>query len=260
MIKKLFETASSINEPWYVKSLKFDAEKKRTLFIANGKDSQTVEAFAHDLEIHKGKHEQISDVSCNMSPAFIKGVRDSFHSAEITFDRFHILNIINEAVDKVRREEVQLHSILRGRRYLFLMNNDNLTKKQKEQLSTKKLSRLNLKTVWALHIREAFKSIYLSKSIREFEILLKKWFWWATHSCIKQMREVAHTIKRYWQGVINWKMFQITNGLLEGLNSLIRAAKSKAKGIQQTEEFQNNCFFSNRQIGFWKNQSCLWNV
>ncbi|RKY52682.1 MAG: hypothetical protein DRP89_07335 [Candidatus Neomarinimicrobiota bacterium] len=67
------------------------------------------------------------------------------------------------------------------------------------------------------------------ETIQEFEILLKKWFWWATHSRIKQMQEVAHTIKRHWVGILNWKISQITNGLLEGLNSLIQAAKSKAR-------------------------------
>jgi len=53
-------------------SLFVDLEKKRTLFIADAKDSQTVEAFARDLEFHKGKREQITDVSCDVSPAFIR--------------------------------------------------------------------------------------------------------------------------------------------------------------------------------------------
>ncbi|MFH1249495.1 MAG: ISL3 family transposase [bacterium] len=233
-------------------SLFVDLLKKRTLFIADGKDSHTVETFARDFESHKGKREQISDVSCDMSPAFIKGVKDSFPSAEITFDKFHILKIINEAVDKVRREEVQLHSILIGKRYIFLKNNDNLTKNQKEQLSDIKLSRLNLKTVRALHIREAFQSIYQSGTVVEFEILLKKWFWWATHSRIKPMRAVAHTIKRHWQGVINWKMSQITNGLLEGLNSLIQAAKSKARGYSSSKNFKIIAYLVTGKLDFGK--------
>jgi transposase len=238
-------------------SLFVDLEKKRTLFIADGKDSQTVAAFARDFESHKGKPEQISDVSCDMSPAFIKGVRDCFPVAEITFDRFHILKIINEAVDKVRREEVKLHSILTGTRYIFLKNNDNLTNKQKEQLSEIKLSKLNLKTVRALHIREAFQSIYQSATIHEFEILLKKWFWWATHSRLEPLREAAHTIKRHWQGVINWKRSRISNGLLEGLNSLIQAAKSKARGYSSSKNFKIIAYLITGKLDFGKiNPAC----
>jgi len=233
-------------------SLFVDLKEKRTLFIAEGKDSQTVEAFARDIEFHNGKRGQITDVSCDMSPAFIKGVRDCFPAAEITFDRFHILKIINEAVDKVRREEVKLHSILTGKRYIFLKNNDNLTKKQKEQLAEIKLSRMNLKTLRALHIREAFQSIYQSETIKEFEILLKKWYWWATHSRIKQMQEVAHTIKRHWRGVLNWKISQITNGLLEGLNSLIQAAKSKARGYSSSKNFKIIAFLITGKLDFGK--------
>ena len=67
-----------------------------------------------------------------MSPAFIKGVRDNLPKAKITFDKFHILKIINTGVDKVRREEVKDNPILKGARYVFLKNTQNLTKKQKK--------------------------------------------------------------------------------------------------------------------------------
>lgn len=233
-------------------SLFVDLKKKRTIFIADGKGSQTVETFARDIESHNGKREQITDVSCDMSPAFIKGTRTCFPSAEITFDRFHILKIINKAVDKIRKEEVQIHSILTGKRYIFLKNNANLTKKQKKQLTEIKLSKINLKTLRALHIREAFQSIYQSETIKEFEILLKKWYWWATHSRIKQMQEVAHTIKRHWSGVLNWKISHITNGLLEGLNSLIQAAKSKARGYSSSKNFKIIAFLITGKLDFGK--------
>jgi transposase len=39
-----------------------------------------------------------------MWPAYINGVRDCFPNAAITFDRFHIMRILNAAVDQVRRE------------------------------------------------------------------------------------------------------------------------------------------------------------
>ena len=51
--------------------------------------------------------------------------------AEITFDKFHILKIINEAVDEVRREEAKTNPLLKKARYLFLKNEANLTDKQR---------------------------------------------------------------------------------------------------------------------------------
>ena len=104
-----------------------DLEEKRTLFIADGKDSETVNDFVDALQEHKGSAEQIKQVSCDMSRAFIKGVRELLPSAEITFDKFHIIKIINEAVDSVRREETKTNPLLKGARYVFLKNKSNLT-------------------------------------------------------------------------------------------------------------------------------------
>ncbi|MCX5970595.1 MAG: transposase [Coprothermobacterota bacterium] len=82
-------------------SLFVDLGKKRTLFVAEGKGSQTMAAFAEDLQVHHGHPDQIADVSIDMSPAFIKGVAECLPKAAITFDKYHIMKIINTALDEV---------------------------------------------------------------------------------------------------------------------------------------------------------------
>ena len=110
-----------------------DLYQKAVVHISDGKDSQTVKDFVETLEQQNGKKEQVKAISCDMSPAFIKGVRDNLPKAKITFDKFHILKIINAGVDKVRREEVKDNPILKGARYVFLKNTQNLTKKQQQK-------------------------------------------------------------------------------------------------------------------------------
>ena len=187
-----------------------------------------------------------------MSPAFIKGVNESFPDAEITFDKFHIIKQINEAVDQVRREEVKIHSILKNKRYIFLKNENNLTKIQIKQLNEIDIPKLNLKTIRALHIKRNFQEIYQAETKNEFVFLLKKWFWWATHSRIEPIRKVAHTIKNHWDGVVNWKTSQINNGILEGLNSLIQSAKSKARGYRNTKYFKIIAYLITGKLDFYK--------
>ncbi|MCD6205343.1 MAG: transposase, partial [Candidatus Marinimicrobia bacterium] len=89
-----------------------------------------------------------------------------------------------------------------------------------------------------------------AQSVQEFETLLKKWFWWATHSRIKPIQEVAHMVKRHWQGVIIWKTSRISNGLLEGLNSLIQAAKSKARGYSSSKNFKIIAYLITGKLNF----------
>ena len=185
-----------------------------------------------------------------MSLAFIKGVKENLPNATITFDKFHILKLINEAVDEVRREEVKQNPLLKGKRYIFLKNSNNLSKKQHNQLESLSLSKLNLKSIRALHIREAFQAIYTATTECEFEILIKKWYFWATHSKLEPIKKAAKTIKKHWDGVIAWKKSQINNGILEGLNSLIQAAKAKSRGFRTFKNFRVIAFLLTGKLNF----------
>jgi transposase len=215
-----------------------DMKKHKTIFITEGKSNETIKDFVKDLERHNGKADNIEDVSCDMSPAFIKGVKENLPNAEITFDKFHIMKVINEAVDKVRRAEAKDNDLLKNTRYIFLKNHNNLTKKQSEKMTGLSMPKLNLKSIRALHIRENFQEIYHAANYKDFEKLLKKWYFWATHSRLEPIRQAAYTIKRHWDGVLKWFESKINNGILEGLNSIIQACKAKARGYKTTKNFK----------------------
>jgi transposase len=133
-------------------SLFVDINEKKTVYVCEGKGSATIKEFADELESKGGSVENIEQVSCDMSPAFIKGVNDFLPNAEITFDKFHVLKIINEGVDQVRKEEVKTNPILKNARYVFLKNKRNFTTKDKAKYNEICASKLNLKTFKAMQI------------------------------------------------------------------------------------------------------------
>ena len=229
-----------------------DLEAKRTIYVTDGRDQAVVEDFVDDLIAHNGSLENITQVSCDMSPAFIKGVEDNLTNAAIVFDRFHVTKIINEAVDKVRKAEVEMNPILRNSRYLFLKNHDHLTIYQQQRLEEIQLSGLNLKTMKALNIREAFQQIYQAPTPELFDKLLRKWYFWATHSRIEPIKEAAYTIQRHWEGIVNWIYYKINNGILEGFNSLFQAAKSKARGYQRSDTIKAIIYLLTGKLDFSK--------
>lgn len=233
-------------------SLFVDIEEKRTIFVTEGKDQKVVSKFVDDLIAHNGSAEQITQVSCDMSPAFIKGVTDNLPNADVVFDRFHVTKIVNEAVDKVRKTEVVNNPILKNTKYLFLKNQDNLTKFQQEHLNEIRLSGLNLKTMRALNIRETFQQIYQAKSPMLFKKLLNKWYFWATHCRIQPIKEAAYTIRRHWNGIVNWMDYKINNGILEGFNSIFQAAKSKARGYQRADTIKAIIYLLTGKLDFQK--------
>jgi len=225
-----FDETSSKRGHDYV-SLFVDLDGPNILYATEGKDSSTVQRFKKDLIEHGGLEENIKQMCCDMSPAFIKGVEEQFPKAELTFDKFHIMKVVNEAVDKVRRAEQKEHPELARSRYAWLKNPENLTKKQSEKLDNLTVKKLNLKTSRAYHIKLNFQEIF-KQPLEAAESLLKKWFFWATHSRLQPVIDAAYTIKRHWNGVLQWFKSQISNGILEGINSLIQAAKARARGYR----------------------------
>ena len=234
-------------------SLFVDLQERRTIFVAEGKGSETVTAFTQDFKEHHGNPDKITDVSIDMSPAFINGVEENLPQATITFDKYHILKVINTAVDAVRKEETREQALLRGQKYLFLKNRENLTESQLKTLqSIESMPRLNLKTVRAYHIRENFQEIYKEQTREGFEKTLKQWYFWATHSRIEPIKEAAKTIKRHWAGALRWYDSKINNGILEGLNSLVQAAKAKARGYRTFKNLKTMIYILTGKLDYSK--------
>jgi transposase len=230
-------TAVGMDETSIAKGHKYitlfvDLFLRRTIHVTAGKGADTVKAFVKDFLRHGGKPECITDVSCDMSPAFIKGVTEHLPNAKITFDKFHILKIINEAVDEVRREEAKTNPLLAGSRYVFLKNDANLTAKQREKKQQLSIAGMNLTSMEALRMRENFQAIYRVFTTGQFVKYLRQWVDWVMASGLEPMKKAASMVLNHWDGIVRWKQSQINNGILEGLNSTVQAAKRKARGYK----------------------------
>jgi len=217
-------------------SLFVDLKERKVLFVAPGKDAATVSAFAQDLRAHQGVPQSITEVSADMSKAFIKGVGEHLPNASLTFDKFHVVSLVNDAVDEVRRLEYKLHPELSGTRYIWLKNPHNLTPHQEQQIQTFDFTRCLLKTTRAYQIRLVFQDLYLQPP-EDAAYYLKRWYFWATHSRIQPIIDVAKTIRAHQDGILRWFTSRINNGILEGINSLVQAAKAKARGYRSTRNF-----------------------
>jgi len=213
-----------------------DIDQASTVFAVEGKDAGTVAAFSDDLRAHGGEPNAVSQVCIDMSAAFIKGTADNLPNAAITFDKFHAVKIINDAVDKVRRAERKQHEQLAGTRHIWLSNPANLSKRQRAMLDS--ISLQHLKTARAYQIRLTFQELYQQRSLNAGAAFLKRWYFWATHSRLPPMIEAARTVKRHWDGILHWFDSRIANGLIEGINSLVQAAKAKARGYRSTRNLK----------------------
>ena len=207
-----------------------DLVLRRLLFGTVGRDGDTLAAFLKDLKAHGGSPEQIRDVCCDLSPAYIKGIREHLPKAEITFDRFHLMKLMNEALDAVRREESSSTPGLKRTRYHWLKNPGDLTQSQKTRL--RELKAMNLQTVEAYQMKLLFQDFFEQANPRAARVFLADWCTLADTSKIKPLMKLADTLRSHQRGILNWWRSRISNGLIEGMNSLIQAAIAKARGYR----------------------------
>ncbi|UTV80893.1 ISL3 family transposase [Acidithiobacillus sp. YTS05] len=222
-------------------SLFVDLEAKRLVFATPGKDAKTFEQFAKDLQAHGGSADTITELSMDLSPAFQKGAAEHPPNAQITFDRFHLMKLINEAVDAVRKGEVYSQPDLKKSRWLWLKNPGKLSAKQNAKLQ-ELLKLQNLKTAQAYQFRLTFQEIFTIQNRHHGAVLLKAWIENAKASGLPPLVKVAYTLINHWDGVLRWFESQITNGILEGFNSLLQSAKAKARGYRTHKNFINMAY------------------
>lgn len=213
----------------------FDMEARRLVFATEGRENEVVAAFARFVDEHGGHASAITDVSCDMSPAFIKGVRENLPAAEVTFDRFHVTKVLGDMVEKVRRTEWRKDKTVKGARWALMKNPENLTPRQREQL--KEVTARNQALAEAYRMKETFRDLYRQPDLESATGFLKGWVAVAEQSTLKPVRQAAATIRRRGKGILRWYVTHLTNAVMEGLNSLLQAAKRKARGYRLHSTF-----------------------
>jgi len=207
-----------------------DLEAARVAYVAEGRGTATFWEFRRFLETHGGTPSQVTDICMDMWGPYILGARTVFPGAAVTFDRYHVMLLMNRAIDRVRRMDTHQKYPCRGARYLWLRNPENLTVSQRSRLA--EIQRLDRRTARAYHLKLALQRLWDQPTPAAATAYLKRWYFWATHSRLPHVVLVARAIKAHWNGVLQFITSRITTGIVEGLNSKIKTAMKRAYGFK----------------------------
>lgn len=223
-----------------------DLDTSRIIYIADGKKGSTIEEFRDFFVERNGNPEDIEVVTCDMNMGFTTGIKKAFKNAKIIYDKFHVIKLINEALDTVRKEEIKEEPTLKKTKYLWLKNKVNLKNNQKENIE--KMCKKNLKTAKGYRLKLAFQDIYNKKYTRDIAKLeIDEWINWALHSKLEPFKKVARTIAMKANGILNYFENRLTNAVLEGTNSMIQYIKTRARGYKNTENFKAMIYLMNSE-------------
>ena len=231
-------------------TLAADAIARRVLFVTEGRDAKTIAALACDLDAHGCPPEQISSVSIDMSPAFIKGVSQELPNARITFDKFHVIWHANAAVDKTRRIEQRTDKTLKGMRWTLLKDSYSLKPEAAADLYALITQPSLKRTARAWLYKEQLREILERKQVNVTRHMLQYWSTCVMRSKVQPMKEVAELVRRHIDGIVAWAQTRQTNGFLEAINGLFQAAKRRARGFVRLSTIKTVIFLIAGKLDF----------
>lgn len=225
-----------------------DIDKRRSIFVTPGKDAETIGRFVSEFQDKKGKIHSVNTISMDMSPAFISGAMEHLPYAQIVFDKFHLVKMLNDSMDEVRKLERRENDLLKGHKYTFLKAYKNLNTKKKQDLHSLIESYPTLGT--AYRFRELFNDVWQINDPQQAKGYLQFWCDLVMESGIEPFKKFVKTIKSHWSGIAAYFDKQVTNGVLEGINNKVQLAKRRARGYRNIENFINMIYFLTAKLKF----------
>jgi transposase len=222
-----------------------DPQGRRVLEVEPGHDTAAARRLL--CAIPAAQRGLVKAVSMDMSAAYESAARRELPQAAIVYDRFHVSKLRNEAVDQTRRTEnrrllAQGDERLKGTRYLWLQAPENMSA-ERLQCFERAVRRATL-TAKAWEMKELFSIFWDEPSRTAAQSFFKRWRQKVRRRRgIAPVQRAATTLERHLPGLLNFIDHRITNAFAEGVNSLIHALKSAARGFRNFASFRTRILF-----------------
>ncbi|MEX1044508.1 MAG: ISL3 family transposase [Chthoniobacterales bacterium] len=209
----------------------------RLLFFTPGKDKETFSEFVAELKRRVLPTSQIQEIAMDMSRAFIAGAGEHFPGAQISFDRFHVMKLCGESLDKVRKEVASENGGLpRGAMWALRGNPENLKEEQRQL--RQQICKEHGKIARALSIREFLADLWNYQRREDAEKHLEAVMSWCRRSRMEPFVKLGRTLKRHMDGILGYFNNYTTSAAIEAVNGLLQLARRRARGYRTFRNFQ----------------------
>ena len=221
------------------KTIVVDLDTGIIVHVGDGKGKEALEKFWRKVRKH---NVQIEVVTSDMSAAYLSSVMENAPNAIHVYDHFHVVKLMNEAVDNVRRMvykqeiEVEKRKLIKGSRWLLLRKDtDKFDDNERNRLQNILLT--NEPLFKAYYMREDLDTIWQQQNKQEAEKQLEYWWKNAQDSGIPILQKVANSIYGYRRGILAWYDCHTSNAKVEGINNKIKVMKRQAYGYRDDQYF-----------------------
>lgn len=221
-----------------------DLDRSCVLDVAPERTQKAAEGLLLTLDAQQ--RESVLAIALDMWPAYMNAASNVLPNAVAVHDKFHVSKHLNEAVDQVRKQEHKVlmqqgDDSLKGAKYLFLKNPDNIKKSQRDRFVTLKQSSLKTARAWA--IKEQFKEFWSFEFGSDARAFFKQWNGWTSRCRLQPIVEKGRMLRKHLDGLLGYILHPVTNAANESLNSKIQYIKASARGFRSFARYRTAILF-----------------
>ena len=218
-------------------TLVLDLESGQIVWVGHGRGLAALGQFWRRLRLSKAR---IQAVAMDMSGAYWAAVLEHLPGVAVVFDRFHIMKLMNEKLDELRRRLVReaagaMRQTIKGTRYLLLTRAANLAKEKLPKLAD--ALKLNQPLSQAYYLKEELSLLWEQPSRAAMEDFLRQWCARAMETGIALLRQMAKTLQLHARGILSWWEHRLSSGKMEGVNNKIKTLTRQAYGYRDEAFF-----------------------
>lgn len=238
-VKRIGIDEFAVRKGHVYKTIVVDLDTGRIIYVGDGRGSSSLTDFWKRL---KRRDIQLELVTSDMSAAYILAVKENASEAIHVYDKFHVVQLVNEAVDKVRRSvwnqetDLEKRKLIKGTRWMLLSKNlDKYDEAARNRFEN--ILQTNEPLFKAYYLKEDLCQIWMQKDKKAGEEQLKYWCERAQESKLPAMVKAANSLLAKRTGILAWYDCKVTNAILEGTNNKVKVIKRKGYGYRDDEYF-----------------------
>ena len=238
----------------------YDINAGTVAHVCDNREQASLEGYYRQFSVEE--REKVEAVAMDMWDPYIAATMAWIPGAEqkIVFDRYHVMRMILNAVDKVRKEEHkelmnENVEMLKGTKYLWLWSRENLPPYRREEFEL--LRSFNLKVCRAHAIKENLRNLWSYQTPGWMCHFFKDWYSWAIRSRLKPIKDAARSIKNHLENIVTYAKHRITNALGESLNSKIEKVKRLACGYRNRAHYRIAIYFHCSGLDLFPKRSAI---
>ena len=228
-----------VEEIYLGKATKFvtvvsNLETGEPLWLGRERKKETLDEFFR-TQLSRRQRQRIEAACVDMWEPYKTSIEEWSPNCAIVYDKFHIMQHANQAVDEVRRAEffrkgARMRGVVKGKRWLLLTRWVHLTADKRQQLN--QLFALNRKVMKAYLLKESLERLWTYTYEGAMLRYLKSWTLQLRWQRLRAFEKLANMLIDHLDGILNYCRVKVRFGVVEAINGNIKALLRRGRGYK----------------------------